>query len=150
LAEPRCHGFRGHGLSGPAAGEEPSGVGVGRGLGVRSLPQVVEQHSVERGGNGRRWIAEPDEDFAVLVLDVVAAEPGDPRKRLGVEEDKDGGHAILERDVVVVHELSQQREPLVLGDRRGIRRRAVRDGDGRHVLGLQVQRRKEWVRRRAV
>ncbi|MGW7819978.1 hypothetical protein ACWGLF_17950 [Streptomyces puniciscabiei] len=56
------------------------------------------------------------------MLEVVAAEPGDPRKRPGVEEAKDGGHAVLERNVVAVHELSQQREPLVLGDRRGIRR----------------------------
>jgi hypothetical protein len=69
------------------------------------------------------------------VLDVVGAEPGDPCERLRVEEDKRGGHAVLELDVVAVRELSQQREPLVLGNRRGVTRRAVRNGDGGHVLG---------------
>jgi hypothetical protein len=46
VAEPGCQGFRGHGLSGPAAGEEPSGIGVGRGLGDRPLEglAVAEQH----------------------------------------------------------------------------------------------------------
>jgi hypothetical protein len=88
-------------------GKSHRASGVGRGPGVRPLAQVVQQHSVERGGNGRQWVAEPDEDFAVLVLDVVRAEPGDPCKRLGAEEDEDGGHAVLEREVVAVDELSQ-------------------------------------------
>lgn len=56
---------RSHGLSSPAAGEEPAGVRIGRGHGVRSLLQVVQQHPDDGGRDRRRRVAEPDEDLTV-------------------------------------------------------------------------------------
>jgi hypothetical protein len=52
---------RGHRLSGAAAGEEPSDVGIGRGPGVRSLIEVGQQQPGEGLGNGGWRGAEPDE-----------------------------------------------------------------------------------------
>ncbi|MEU4658998.1 hypothetical protein AB0G32_34550 [Streptomyces sp. NPDC023723] len=40
------------------------------------------------------------------MLDVVGIEPGNPRQRLRVEKNKDGCHAVLEREGVAVDELS--------------------------------------------
>ncbi|MER6046360.1 hypothetical protein ABT168_02535 [Streptomyces sp. NPDC001793] len=113
----------------------PSGFRIGRGHGVRPLPQVVQQHPGEGGRNRRWWVAEPDQDLAVLLQDVVGAESGDPGERLCVEKDEQGGDAVLERHVVVVDELPQQREPLVLGERGGIACGTVRDGGLLHVFG---------------
>ncbi|MBW8705863.1 hypothetical protein MBT84_40255 [Streptomyces sp. MBT84] len=55
--------------------------------------------------DGRRRVAEPDLDLAVLTEDIVDGEPCDPGERLRVEEDERGGHAVLERDVVAVDDL---------------------------------------------
>ncbi|MER6031813.1 hypothetical protein [Streptomyces sp. NPDC001851] len=82
--------------------------------------------------------------------DVVGAEPGNPSERLCIKKDEQGGNAVLERHVVVVDELSQQREPLVLGERGGIACGAVRDGGLRHVFGPHRPPQEGVVRRRAV
>ncbi|MEU6070086.1 hypothetical protein ABZ864_38035 [Streptomyces sp. NPDC047082] len=102
VAEANFEGVRGRGLSGPSACEEPSGARIGCGHGVRPLARVVHQHADEGLREGRRWVAEPDPDLAVLTEDIVDGEPCDPGERLRVAEDERGGLAVLERDAVAV------------------------------------------------
>ncbi|MFF4567275.1 hypothetical protein [Streptomyces sp. NPDC001435] len=135
VAEADFEGVRGHGLSGPSAREEPSGARIGCGHGVRPLAQVVQQHAGEGLRDGRRRVAEPDLDLAVLTEDIVGGEPCDPGERLRVEEDEHGGHAVLDRDVVAVDGLPEQGEPLVLSERGWVAGAAVRNGDRGHVVG---------------
>ncbi|MFF7234601.1 hypothetical protein [Streptomyces sioyaensis] len=116
MAKPEFERVRGHGLSSPAAGKEPPGVGVGGGHGVRSLVEIGQQHSGKRFGDGRRRIAEPDQNLAVLVKNIVGGEPSDPGERLRVKEDERGDHTVLVRNVALVECLPQQGEPLVLGE----------------------------------
>ncbi|MFC9624368.1 hypothetical protein ACFTXM_31795 [Streptomyces sp. NPDC056930] len=66
---------------------------------------------------------------------IVGGEPSDPGERLRVKEDECGNHAVLERNVALVDGLPQQGESLVLGERGGVARGAMRDGDLEHVIG---------------
>ncbi|MFE3905604.1 hypothetical protein ACFXPY_36320 [Streptomyces sp. NPDC059153] len=66
---------------------------------------------------------------------IVGGQPSDPGERLRVKEDECGNHAVLERNVALVDSLPQQGESLVLGERGGVARGAMRDGDLEHVLG---------------
>jgi hypothetical protein len=50
--EPEFEGVRSHGLPGPAAEEQPAGVGVGGGHGVRALAEVGQQQRGEGLGDG--------------------------------------------------------------------------------------------------
>ncbi|MFE7427966.1 hypothetical protein [Streptomyces sp. NPDC057545] len=66
---------------------------------------------------------------------IVGGEPSDPGERLRVKEDERGDHTVLERNVALVDGLPQQGESLVLGERGGVARGAMRDGDLEHVFG---------------
>ena len=58
---------------------------------------------------------EPDQALVVCLEDIIDVVLGDPGERLRVAKDEHGGHAVLERYVVVGHELSQRCEPLSSG-----------------------------------
>ncbi|GFH39534.1 hypothetical protein SCWH03_58020 [Streptomyces pacificus] len=104
-AKPELQSLRSHGLSGPAPGEEPPGMRAGGSHGVRPLAEVAQQHPGKGSGDGGWRVAEPDTDFTVLVLDIVGGELDDPGEWLRVEEDEYGGNAVVERDIIAIHEL---------------------------------------------
>lgn len=68
------------------------------------------------GVGDRDWLVlEDDEGFAVVgAADLVPSHAGDACQRLGVEEQHNGGGAVVEWDVVVVEGFAEQPEPFVL------------------------------------
>jgi hypothetical protein len=78
---------------------------------------VVEQHVGERRDDRNRRAAETQSHLSVVELDIGHRETGDLDEWLGVEQDQQRDHTVLQRDGVVVVDAADQREPLSLADR---------------------------------
>ncbi|GAA2126964.1 hypothetical protein GCM10009727_16420 [Actinomadura napierensis] len=75
LAELFAQGAGVEGLAGAAAGEQPLGVEVGRGVHVRALGGLFMEQGGDRFGDRAGRFSEPDENFAVLVEEIVDGQP---------------------------------------------------------------------------
>jgi hypothetical protein len=71
VAEPLQHGGGVERLRGPAAGEQPSRVGVGGGVHVLPVVDELVQQGGERFGHWCGRVAEPKKNLVVLVENVV-------------------------------------------------------------------------------